>query len=37
MDKDKKLMQVSCWERLTEGELGLALMGGAMLSNPIFC
>ena len=20
MDKDKKLMQVSCWERLTEGE-----------------
>ena len=37
MDKDKKLMQVSCWERLTEGELGLVLLGWALLFNPVFC
>ena len=35
MDKDKKLMQVSCWERLTEGELGLVLMGRATLSKSL--
>ena len=42
MEKDKRLMEASCWERLTEGlrgKLGLILMGGAMMgnSNPIFC
>ena len=33
MDKDKRLMEASWWERLTEGETGLILMGGAILSN----
>ena len=35
MDKDKKLMEDSWWDRLTEGELGLVLMGGAMLSKSL--
>ena len=28
-------MEVSCWERLTEGELGLVLMAGAKLSKSL--
>ena len=35
MDKDKKSMEVSWWERLTEGKLGLILMGGAILSKSL--
>ena len=35
MDKDKSLMEVSCWERLTEGELGLVLMARAKLSKSL--
>ena len=27
MEMDKRLMKASLWERLTEGELGLVLMG----------
>ena len=32
-DKDKRLMDVSWWERQTAGKLGLVLMGRAMLSK----
>ena len=32
-DKDKRLKEASCWERLTVGKLGLVLMGGDMLSK----
>ena len=35
MDRDKRLMEASWWERLTEGELGLILMGGTMLSKSL--
>ena len=35
MVKDKRLMEASWWERLTEGKLGLVLMGGAMLSKSL--
>ena len=35
MDKDKRLMEASWWEKLTEGKLGLVLMGGAMLSKSL--
>ena len=35
MEKDKRLMEASWWERLTEGKLGLVLMGGAMLSKSL--
>ena len=35
MQKDKRLMEASWWERLTEGKLGLVLMGGAMLSKSL--
>ena len=30
-----RLVEVSRWERLTEGKLGLVLMGGAMLSKSL--
>ena len=33
MEKDKRLMEASWWERLTEGKLGLFLMGWAILSK----
>ena len=32
MDKDKKLMEASCWER-PWGKMGLILMGGAILNK----
>ena len=35
MDKDKRLLEASRWERLTVGNLGLVLMGGAMLSKSL--
>ena len=35
MDKDKKLMETSWWERLTKGKLGLVLMGRSMLSKSL--
>ena len=35
MDKDKRLIEASWWERLTEGETGFFLMGGAMLSKSL--
>ena len=35
MEKDKKLMEASWWKRLTEGKLGLVLMGGAKLSKSL--
>ena len=35
MDKDKRLMEVSWWERLTVGESGLVLIGGAMLTKSL--
>ena len=37
MDKDKRLMEVSCWERLTDWGviMGLVMMGGAMLSKSL--
>ena len=35
MEKSKRLMEVPGWERLTEGELGLVLMGGAKLSQSV--
>ena len=35
MDKDKRLMVASWWERLTEGETGSVLMGGAMFSKSL--
>ena len=31
MEKDERLMEASWWEKLTEGKLGLVLLGGAML------
>ena len=41
MDRDKRLMEASWWERVTEGELGLVLMARAVLSKSliqfIFC
>ena len=33
MEKDKRLVEASWRERLTEGETGFGLMGGAMLSS----
>ena len=35
MDKDKRLVETSLWERLTLGESGSFLMGGAMLSKSL--
>ena len=35
MNKDMKLMEASCWERLTVEETGLVLMGGAVLSKTL--
>ena len=35
MDKNKRLMEASWWERVTEGKTGLVLMGGAMLSKSL--
>ena len=35
MEMDKRLMKASLWERLTEGELGLVLMGMATLSKSL--
>ena len=35
MEKDKKLVEASWWERLTEGNLGLVLMGVSMLSKAL--
>ena len=35
MDNDKRLMEASWWERLTQGKPGLVLMGGAMLSKSL--
>ena len=35
MEKAKKFMEASLWERLTEGKTGLVLMGGAMLSKSL--
>ena len=33
--RDKRLMEAPCWEKLTEGETVLVLMGGAMLSKSL--
>ena len=35
MEKDKRLMEASWWERLTVGKLGLVLMGRVMLSKSL--
>ena len=35
MDKDKRLLEASWWERLTVENLGLVLMSGAMLSKSL--
>ena len=35
-DKDKRFMEASWWDRLTEGELSLVLIGWAMLSKSLF-
>ena len=35
MEKDKRLMEASSWERLTERKLRLVLMGEAMLSKSL--
>ena len=35
MEKGKRLMEASRWERLTEGETGSCSDGGAMLSNSL--
>ena len=35
MEKDKRLMEASWWERLTEEKLGLVLMGRAKLSKSL--
>ena len=35
MEKDKRLMETSWWERLTDKETGPALVGGAMLSKSL--
>ena len=40
MEKDKRLMEASWWERLTEGEIGSYSDGwghGQWIFNPIFC
>ena len=34
-EKDERLMEASWWERLTEEELGLVLVGGAVLSKSL--
>ena len=34
-DKDKRFIEAFWWERLTEGQLGLVLMGRAMLSKSL--
>ena len=33
MEKDKRLMEISKWEILSEGKMGFVLMGGAMISK----
>ena len=35
MEKDKRFMEASWWERLTEGKLGLVLKGRAMISESL--
>ena len=35
MDKDKRLVEASWWERLLRSKLGLVLMGGTMDSKPL--
>ena len=35
MEKAKKFMEASLWERLTKGETGLVLMGGATFSKSL--
>ena len=35
MEKNKRLMEASCWERLTEGETGSCSDGQAMLSKAL--
>ena len=35
MEKDKRYMEASWWDRLIEGDMGLVLMGGAMLSKSL--
>ena len=35
MEKDKRLMEASWWERLTEGDLALVLMSEAMLRKSL--
>ena len=35
MEKDKRLMEAFCWERLTEGKTWFVLMVGAMLSKSL--
>ena len=35
MEKDKRLMEASWWERLTLGKLGLILMGWAIISKSL--
>ena len=35
MDEDKRLVETSWWEELAVGKLGLALVGGAMLSKSL--
>ena len=35
MEKDERLMQASCWERLTEGETGFCSDVGAILSKSL--
>ena len=37
MEKDERLMEAFWWDRLTEGKLGVVLMGGAMLSKSLIC
>ena len=34
-DKDKRLMEVCCWERLTVGKLGLVLMGRVLFNKSV--
>ena len=34
-EKDKRIMEASWWEKLTEGKLGLILIGGAMCSKSL--
>ena len=35
MDEDKRLVEGSWWEGLAVGKLGLAMVGGAMLSKSL--